>query len=93
MELKYRDAVSGEYVSKEYALMNPDTTVAETASVEHPDGVDQRDQDPQRKPERNEVEARGSADGGDDEADEAGQQQEQIDGFHAASLARLRNHG
>ena len=30
MGVKYRDAVSGEYVSEEYALENPDTTVAET---------------------------------------------------------------
>lgn len=29
MEKKYRDAVTGEYVTEEYALENPDTTVAE----------------------------------------------------------------
>lgn len=29
MDKKYRDAVTGEYVTEEYALENPDTTVAE----------------------------------------------------------------
>lgn len=29
-EKKYRDAVTGEYVSEQYAIDNPDTTVAET---------------------------------------------------------------
>lgn len=29
-EIRYRDAVTGEYVSEEYALANPDTTVRET---------------------------------------------------------------
>ena len=28
-EVKYRDAVSGEYVTAEYAAANPDTTVRE----------------------------------------------------------------
>jgi hypothetical protein len=27
---KHRDAVSGEYVTEEYAIANPDTTVSET---------------------------------------------------------------
>lgn len=29
-DVKYRDAVSGEYVTAEYAAEHPDTTVAET---------------------------------------------------------------
>jgi hypothetical protein len=28
-EVNYRDAVTGEFVTKEYALAHPDTTVAE----------------------------------------------------------------
>lgn len=31
---RYRDAVTGEYVPEEYALANPDTTVAETVEDE-----------------------------------------------------------
>jgi hypothetical protein len=33
-EVRYRDAVSGEYVTEEYAREHPDTTVAETADDE-----------------------------------------------------------
>lgn len=29
-EVKYRDAVTGEYVTEDYAKANPETTVAET---------------------------------------------------------------
>ena len=33
-EVRYRDAVSGEYVTEEYAREHPDTTVAETEQDE-----------------------------------------------------------
>ncbi len=36
-EVKYRDAVTGEYVTKEYADAHPDTTVAEIIPVEDED--------------------------------------------------------
>ena len=36
-EVKYRDAVSGEYVTREYALANPATTVAEIDDLEDED--------------------------------------------------------
>jgi hypothetical protein len=37
MKIKvYRDASTGEYVSEEYALANPHTTVSETETVEDP---------------------------------------------------------
>ena len=33
-ENRYRSAVTGEYVTEEYALANPDTTVAEEIEVD-----------------------------------------------------------
>ncbi len=34
---KYRNAVDGEYVTEEYALENPDTTVAENDDEDEPE--------------------------------------------------------
>lgn len=41
--VRYRSAVTGGYVSEEYALANPDTTIKETEEVEdpgHPDEIE-----------------------------------------------------
>lgn len=32
MDKKYRDAITGKYVTEEYAKANPDTTVCETVA-------------------------------------------------------------
>jgi hypothetical protein len=42
-EVNYRDAVSGEFVTKEYALAHPDTTVAEIVPDEDDNDTEEYD--------------------------------------------------
>jgi hypothetical protein len=37
--IKYRSAITGEYVTEEYALENPDTTVAEESDGDGTDSI------------------------------------------------------
>jgi hypothetical protein len=43
-EVKYRDAVTGEYVTKEYADEHPDTTVAEIVPADDLDDGGEEDE-------------------------------------------------